>query len=302
MIYDVIIVGAGPGGLSASIYLKRAGRDVLVLEGGVAGGQMFLSHMVENYPGFIEAISGQKLSYNMEEQAKRLGVEFKSVMIDKITKDNNIFNVEGFGQNFQAKKVIVATGSKATELNVKGEKEFFGKGVSYCSTCDGMFFKNKDVTVVGGGNSAIEAAEHLSRICKTVTLVHRRDGFRADKILIDRIKNISNISILTNYVVEEILGTNMLEYLMIKNVKTLTTEKHYTNAVFIYTGSRPNNEILKDITKLDDRGYVLVDNNMMSSFDGLYVVGDLVSKNFRQIITAASDGAIAALSIDRVLA
>lgn len=298
---DVIIIGAGPAGITAGIYIARAGRTCVIVEAGVPGGQVFINHLVENYPGFPEPVSGRELAERMEKQVTRLGVEIKNASVSSIKKEKDFFIVEGFNFNLKAKAVVYAGGSKPKPLGVVGEERLFGSGVSYCSTCDGMFFKGKDVVVIGGGNSALHGAEHLEKICKSVTLVHRRDSFRGDLLLVDRLKKLSNIRMALCSEVVEVIGDKKVEAIRLKDVKTGTTQDLKCDGIFIYVGSQPQTELLKGFCKLDDYGYVLTDESMATSLAGLYAAGDVVKKSYRQMVTATHDGCVAALSINGYL-
>ena len=301
--FDAIVIGAGPAGITAGIYLARAGRKSVIIEAGVPGGQVFINHAVENYPGFPQAISGSELASMMEKQAARFGVEIKNFPISKITKlKDGTFELEAFSKKFTAKAVILATGSKSKPLGVPGEERLFGAGVSYCSTCDGMFFKGKDVVVIGGGNSALHGAEYLERICNSVTLIHRRDEFRGDKILVERLRTEAKVKFLLSNDVFEIFGDKKVEGLKTKSIKTGKESLLKCDGVFIYVGSEPQNTLVKDLVKLDEYGYVITGKDMSTSLEGLYAAGDVVQKSYRQIVTAVADGCIAALSVDKFIA
>jgi thioredoxin reductase (NADPH) len=300
--YDVIIVGAGPAGMTAGIYLARAGRKVVIIEAGVPGGQVFINHLVENYPGFSEPIAGSELAERMQKQVERLGVEIKNLPVSKLTKlKSGEFELEAFSQRLTSKAVILATGSKPKHLGIPGEESLFGAGVSYCSTCDGMFFKGKDVVVIGGGNSALHGAEYLERICKTVTLIHRRDEFRGDVLLVQRLKNDSNVKLMLGNNVYEVIGDKKVEGLKMRNVKTSQESTVKCDGVFIYVGSEPQNSLVQGLIDLDEYGYVITKPDMSTSLPGLYAAGDVVQKPFRQMVTAVSDGCIAALNADKYL-
>jgi len=299
--YDVIIIGGGPAGMSAGIYLARSGRKAVILEAGAPGGQVFINHSIENYPGFVDAIPGAALAETMQKQVERLGVEIKNSPISGIKRDGKNYIVEGFNTNLTTRAIIIATGSKPKPLGVPGEERLFGAGVSYCSTCDGMFFKGKDVFVVGGGNSAVYGAEHLSRICSSVTLVHRRDEFRADPGLVDSLKGYTNVKIIKSNELEEITGEKKVEGVILKDVHTSKMSNIKTDAVFIYVGSNPQNSLVDGMLELSDYGYVMVKDDMSTSLPGIFAAGDVVNKKYRQIVTAVSDGCIAALSASNYL-
>ena len=300
-VYDSLIIGGGPAGLTAAIYLARAGRSTVVLEAGVPGGQMFISHLIENYPGFPEPVSGAELSDRMKKQVENLGVSIEMLPIDKVYKEDDNYVVEGFGKQYKGKTLVIATGTKSRMLGVKGESDFFGRGVSYCSTCDGMFFKGKKAFVIGGGNSAFEAVEYLSKICSHVTLAHRRKGFRAEQVVVDRVKTIENVDIITDVTVEEIKGEQTVNKIVLKNKITEEITEYDTDAVFIYVGSIPQTEFLGDFVNLADSGHIIADSEMKTNLAGVYAVGDVIVKQHRQIATAVSDACIAALNIDAYL-
>jgi thioredoxin reductase (NADPH) len=299
--YDVAIIGAGPAGISAGIYLARAGRKTLLIEAGVPGGQVFVNHAVENYPGFVEPVSGQELAGLMEKQLTRLGVEIKNTPVTAVKKEGDNFIVEGLNINISVKALIFATGAKPKVLGVPGEERLFGAGVSYCSTCDGMFFKGKEAFIIGGGNSALHGAEHLSRICTKVSIVHRRDEFRGDLIMVERLKKLSNVRMILSSGLEKINGEKKVESVSIKDLKTGTISDYKTDSVFIYVGYSPQNELLKGLVDCNDYGYVLVNDEMATSVPGIFAAGDIVSKKHRQIVTAVSDGCVAALSASAYL-
>lgn len=299
-IIDSIIIGGGPAGLCSAIYLARSGREVLLVEAGVYGGQVFLSHLIENYPGFVDPIKGSELSANMKAQADRMGVNFKTGQIKKISKIDNYFSLLIGKDELFAKTVIIATGSKSNKLGIPGENELYGSGVSYCSTCDGMFYKNKNVFVLGGGSSAVNAAEYLSRICNHVSIVHRRNEFRAEKIVVDRIKKLNNVSLYLSSNAVSINGKFKVESISISDLEG--KEKNIDcDGIFIYVGYTPQNELVRDILELDKQGYIIVDKSYETSLKAMYAAGDIISKDFRQIATAIGDGCSAALNIDKYL-
>ncbi|MCX6112819.1 MAG: thioredoxin-disulfide reductase [Proteobacteria bacterium] len=294
--FDVVIIGGGPAGMSAGIYLARSGRKTVILEAGAPGGQVFINHSIENYPGFAEATPGAVLAEAMQKQVERLGVEIKNSPVNSIKKDGKNYKIKGFNIDMTTRAIIIATGSKPKPLGVPGEERFFGAGVSYCSTCDGMFFKGKDVFVVGGGNSAVYSAEHLSRICNSVTLVHRRNEFRAEPGLVADLKGYKNIRIMKSNELVEITGDKKVEGVILKDINTSKTSSIKADAVFIYVGSIPQNSLVEGMLELSDYGYIMVKDDMSTSLPGIFAAGDVVNKKYRQIVTAVSDGCIAALS------
>ncbi len=296
--YDVAIVGAGPGGLSAAIYAGRAGLKTIVFEKATEGGQILLTDMIEDYPGFT-SISGNALADEFLSHAKAFGANFANEEIVEVDLESNPKKLKtDLGNEYTAKTVVIATGSNPKKLGVKGEDEFLNRGVSYCAVCDGSFFKGKRVVVVGGGDSAVEEGLYMTKIANEVTLVHRRDKLRAQKIAQDRAFK-SNMKFIWNTVVTEIGGTKNVEYVILKNVQTGETTKHETDGVFIYVGLTPNVEIFKKYIKTDENGFILADDHMETNVKGVYAVGDIRKTPLRQIVTAASDGAIAVIDMTK---
>jgi thioredoxin reductase (NADPH) len=296
--YDVAIIGAGPGGLSTAIYAGRAGLKTIVFEKSTEGGQILLTDMIEDYPGFA-SISGNALADNFLSHAKTFGANFANEEIVEVDLESNPKKLKtDLGNEYLAKVVVIATGSNPKKLDVKGENEFMNKGVSYCAVCDGSFFKNKKVIVVGGGDSAVEEGLYMTKIASEVTLIHRRDKLRAQKIAQDRAFK-SKMKFIWNTVVTEIGGTKNVEYVMLKNVKTGEITKHETDGVFIYVGLIPNVEIFKKYIKTDENGFVLADEHMETNVKGVYAVGDIRKTPLRQIVTAAADGAIAVIDMTK---
>lgn len=301
--YEIAILGAGPAGLTAAIYATRSLRKVAVLEKGLPGGQIATTDMIENYPGFPEGISGPELMQKFEEQAKKFGTEFinlfevKEIMVD----DKEKIIISKDGKEVVARAVIIATGQNPRRLNVPGESEFTGRGVSYCATCDGAFFKGKKVAVVGGGNSAIQEALYLTRFAETVTVIHRRDQLRADKILQERAFSNEKIRFLWDSVVEEIKGEQLVKGVVVKNVKTGEKSEHEFDGIFIYIGYEPNTYFLKGIVELDDNGYVITDEKLETSVPGIFACGDVRKNTLKQVSVAVGEGAIAATSAEHYL-
>ena len=287
--YDLIIVGAGPAGLTAAIYARRANRSVLVFEANTYGGQIVKAPFVYNYPG-IKSISGPDLAKEMYEQALALGAEFKFETVKKITKDKEAITNSG---TYKAKTIILATGAENRRLNLPNELEYIGKGLSYCATCDGNFFKGKDVAVVGGGNTALEDVLYLSNLCNKVYLIHRRDTFRGEDKYVEQIKSDQNIELVLNSTVESINGKDILESITVKdsdgNLRTIDI-----SGLFIAVGQQPKNELFADIIELDEKGYIKTEDGVHTNVEGIYVAGDTVNKELKQLTTAVSDGSIAA--------
>ncbi len=293
--YDVVIIGGGPAGLSAGIYAARGGLKTVIFEGKIFGGQIVTSYEVENYPGFSKGISGMDLIDNFMKQAEKFDVETNydgvTCINDEIEcKSVNLTN----GNCVKTKTIIIASGASANKLGCPGEKKFSGKGVSYCATCDGAFFKNKVVAVIGGGDSAIEEALYLSNLAKKVYIIHRRDQLRATKILDKRAKENKSIEFILDTVVKEIQGDKLVNGLLVENVKTKKKDRIDVDGVFIYVGLTPNTEFVKDLIKLDENGCILTNEEMETNIEGVYAAGDVRSKSLKQVVTAASDGAIAA--------
>lgn len=290
--YDLIIIGGGPAGLTAGVYARRGGLNVLIVENQAVGGQMGRTLEIENYPGFA-TVNGFQLAMSMQEQCTTLGVEFAYGNIENLDLDGKDKKLTIDGEEYSSKAVIIATGTTPTYLNIKGEKEFAGRGVSYCAVCDGGFFKDKNVIVVGGGNTALEDAMYLQRFAKTVYLAHRRDEYRASKILVDKL-NESNVKQLKSSVIDEIVGDNKVTKVKVKNLKTNAISDIDMDGVFVAVGQTPTASLFN--VKKNERGYILVDQEMKTSIDGVFAAGDVTEKQIRQIVTACSDGAIAAES------
>jgi thioredoxin reductase (NADPH) len=299
MVYDVIIIGAGPAGLAAAIYSSRARLNTLLIEKNGCGGQMTVTDLLENYPGFNGGINGFDLALKLEEQAKEFGAE---IIYDEVVslQDGNIKKVVTVNNSYQTKTIIVASGTHVKKMNIPGESAFIGKGVSFCATCDAPFYKDKDVVVIGGGDSAIQEAIYLSKFAKNVTIVHRKDSLKATKILQERLLSYSNISIMYNSVPNEIIGTNSIEKIRITNIKTSQEQELNANGVFVFIGLLPNTAFITNIS-LDDEGYVITDENMRTSIVGIFACGDVRKKQLRQVVTATSDGAQAAVSAGQYL-
>lgn len=294
-IYDVIIIGAGPAGMTASIYTSRANLTTLMLEKKFPGGQMLSTGEIENYTGYDE-ISGPELSEKMFNHSKKFGTEFDFGEIIDIELSGNYKIVKTSDKEYKCKSVIIATGTEARLLNIEGEAEFSGKGVSYCAICDGAFFRNKNVVVIGGGDSAVEEALYLSNLAKEVTVIHRRDQLRAEKILQERAFSKENIKFIWDSIPKKISGEKKVSHITIENVKTNEQTEINADGIFIYIGMIPQTDIFKKLNILDDRNYVVTDKNLSTSIPGVFCAGDARQKEIRQVITAASDGSIAAQS------
>ena len=286
--YDCIIIGAGPAGMTSAIYLLRANKKILLLESSSYGGQIINASNIENYPGY-ESISGFELATNMYNQVKKLGGEIKYETVIRVNEDKTVVTNK---DTYQATSVIIATGVQNRKLNLPNEKEFIGKGVSYCATCDGNFFKNKIVAVNGGWNTALEDALYLSELAKEVYLIHRRDEFRGDNKYLDEIKSKDNIKLILNSNIISINGNERLESITVKN----NSEEETTieiNGLFIAIGQEPKNEIFNNVVDLEN-GYIKTIDDVHTKTKGIYVAGDTRTKELRQLTTAVSDGSIAA--------
>ena len=290
--YDIIVIGAGPAGMTASIYARRALKKVLVLEAVSYGGQIINTLDIENYP--VEAhISGFDFSTKLYNQAVDLGAEFIFEKCMKIDKKNSLFEVYTSNNKYQCKSIIIATGTENRKLGLDREHEYIGKGLSYCATCDGAFYKKKDVAVVGGGNTALEDALYLSNICNKVYLIHRRDEFRGDNSVVDKIKGKTNIDIIYNSNVTKLFGDERLSSIEVSNLDGSKKEIN-VSGLFVAIGKIPENEIFKDLIKMDENGYILASEDCHTNIEGILVAGDNRTKLLRQLVTATSDGAIAA--------
>ena len=299
MVYDVIIIGGGPAGLTAGIYAKRAMLNTVLLEGKGVGGQIIVTDLVENYPGFPE-ISGAELAAKFEEQAQKFGLEFRNMVDVTAIEDNGDTKlVKTTDGDIETKAVIITTGTTPRKLGAKGELDFIGRGVSYCATCDGFFFRDKIAVVVGGGDSAITEAIFLTKMVKKVYVVHRRDELRAEKINQEHALKNPKIEIVWDSVVEEIAGSQVVEKVILKNVKTNETSELKTDGVFIYVGLDPNTGFT-DVNK-DEWGFIIANDRMETSVKGIFVAGDCRNTPLRQIVTAVGDGAIAAVSAEKYI-
>jgi thioredoxin reductase (NADPH) len=298
--YDVVIIGGGPAGLSAAIYTARAGRSTLLIEKAAIGGQVINTSLVENYPGY-EAVSGIDLTQAMYRQAKKFGMEELYAEVNGIEVKKPQKAVRTSQGDFSAGAIIVAGGLERQKLGVTGEAEFTGKGVSYCATCDGAFFKNKPVTVVGGGDAAITEALELTRFASKVTVIHRRNELRATKIVHEKAFANPKIVFLWDTIIEEITGEAMVKKLKVRNVKTGQESALDVAGVFVAVGFKPNTAYLQGLVKLDDNGSVITNERMETSVPGILAAGDVRSGSIRQLIAAAGDGAVAAISAERYL-
>ncbi len=290
---DIIIIGAGTAGLTAAIYGQRAGLSCTVFEKYAPGGQIVNSPSIENYPGMY-GVSGYDYSMALFEQAQKLGAEVQFAEVENVDFSGKAKKVITSAGEFEAKAVIIANGAARRKIGCKGEEEFEGRGVSYCATCDGNFFRGKTVAVVGGGESAFEETEYLSEICDKVYLIHRRDIFTAAKTAVDSVLKKKNVTVLTNSVIEEIKGENAVSSISLKNKASGSTAEIPLSAVFVAIGLVPDNKMYGSMLKLDDYGYIDASEDCLTCCEGVFVAGDTRKKVLRQLVTAASDGATAA--------
>ena len=298
---ELVIIGAGPAGLAAGIYAARADVNTVILERGVPGGLVISTHLIENYPGFSNGISGPELMVQMEKQARSFGVDILSANVEKIIMKEKEFTLITDHGEIVTSAIILATGVIPQLLGVKGEKELTGRGVSYCATCDGAFFRNKIVAVVGGGNAAVEEAIFLTRFVEKVYVIHRRGELRAAKIAQHRAFANPKINFIWHSVVDEIIGKKFVEGVKVRDVRDNRTSILDVSGVFIYVGNTPSSSLLKDVVKADEKGFVITDENMLTSQQGIFAAGDVRQKLLRQVVTAVADGAIAAFAADKYL-
>ena len=291
--YDTLIIGSGPAGMTAGLYAARSNLKVGIIEQGAPGGQMNNTSEIENYPGY-DHISGPELSMNMHAPLEKFGVENIYGIVKSIEDAGDVKRVITEDANYEAKTIILATGAKYRTLDVPGEEEYTSRGVSYCAVCDGAFFRNQDLLVVGGGDSAVEEAVYLTQFAKSVTIIHRRDELRAQKILQDRAFANDKINFIWDSVVKEIKGTDIkVSGVTVENVKTGELSEHEFGGIFIYVGVNPVTSMVADLGITDEAGWVITDERMMTSKAGIFAIGDVRQKELRQIATAVGDGAIA---------
>lgn len=299
-LYDVVIIGGGPGGYSAALYCARSGYSVLVLEKLSPGGQMATTGQIDNYPGFDEGVDGFELGERMKKGADRFGVETAFAEVTSVTLNEQPKKVETTEGTVTARTVVLATGAYPRELGFPEERALRGRGVSYCATCDGMMYRNKTVAVIGGGNSAVADALYLAKLCKKVYLIHRRDELRASKIYMDALED-SGIEFIWNSRPTEILHEKRVTGVRIENVKTGESQDVACDGVFVAIGRVPDTELFNGVIEMDEAGYLKADESTRTSLPGVFAVGDLRTKPLRQIVTAASDGAVASHFIEEYL-
>ncbi len=298
-IFDVVIIGAGPGGFTAGIYAARAGLKTLMIEGASTVSQITITDMIENYPGMADGISGFELVQVFRRQAEKFGLEIRRGDVATLSQKHRggrlIWKV-GASQDYETRAVIAASGANACKVDVPGEETLAGKGVSYCATCDGPFFQDKEVCVIGGGDTAIQEALFLTHFASKVTIIHRRDCLRAAKILQERAFSNHKIRFIWDSVVDEILGSDFVQGLKVRNLRTQESRELFADGVFVFVGLSPNTEIFRGIAELDSKGYIMTNRNMQTSAKGLFACGDCTNKLLRQVVTACGDGATAAYS------
>jgi thioredoxin reductase (NADPH) len=298
----VLILGSGPAGLSAALYAARANLDPVVLSGTEIGGQISLTYAIENYPGFPEGVGGMELFDLFKKHAERFGARIDIDMAASVDLSERPFRIKTQnGKLFLAEALILSTGASAINLNVPGEKEFTGKGVSYCATCDGWFFKEKDVIVVGGGDSALEEGIFLTRFANTVTIVHRRDQLRAGPILQDRARDNDKIRFVWNKIVTEVTGNGSVQSVQLRDTITGEESRQDTNGLFVFIGHKPNTQLFKGHLDMDERGYLIVDQLMRTNVPGVFAAGEVADPHFRQVVTSAGMGAAAAMQAGHLL-
>lgn len=300
-LYDLIIIGGGPAGLSAAIYAGRARLNTLVVEELIVGGQASTTETIENYPGFPDGIGGYELAQKMEEQAKRFGVKFLFEKVEKTDLEGKEKKVHISGKVYKSRSVIIASGASPRRLNVLGSDKFHGKGISYCATCDGALFTNKRVIIVGGGNSAVEEGLFMLRFTKDITFVQDLPNLTAEKILQERLFQHPEIKIYYNSEILSINGEEKIKSMSVKDKKTEKTFEIETDGIFVYIGLVPKTDFLDKKVLLNEYGYIKVDKDLRTNLEGVFAAGDVIEKSFRQVITAASDGALAAKSVEKYI-
>ncbi len=299
--YEVIIIGGGPGGLTAGLYTSRARLGTLLIEKGLLGGQMPMTELIENYPGFPQGVNGDELSRLMEEQAKKFGMETIADQVVKVSLEGNTKVIQTYESTYRCGALIISTGAEYRKLGVPGENEFAGKGVSYCATCDGAFFRDARIVVVGGGDSALTEALFLTKFAMELTIIHRRDALRGTKIYQERVLAHPKIKFLWNSIIQEIRGDSMVRSIIVKDVKTEEIKEVETEGAFLFVGVEPKTRFLTGIVEMDGGGYILTNEDCETSARGIFAVGDCRKKLLRQIATAVGDGATAAFAAEKFL-
>jgi thioredoxin reductase (NADPH) len=297
----VLIIGSGPAGLTAAIYAARANLEPIVLAGSAPGGQLMLTSEIENYPGFPEGIDGPELMGRFRAQAERFGTHVVDVDIDRVDLSSRPFRAWARGTEYRGDTLIIATGASALWLNIESEQRLRGRGVSACATCDGFFFRDREIAVVGGGDSAMEEANYLTRFASKVHLLHRRDGFRASKIMIDRTYDNPKIEVHTNAAIDEVLGDAKVEGLRVRDTRDGSVHEMPIEGLFIAIGHKPNTDVFRDWLETDEKGYLVAHEHTTSRIPGVFIAGDVQDHRYRQAVTAAGDGARAAIDAERWL-
>ena len=297
-VYDVLVIGGGPGGYTAALYAARANLSVMVLEKLTPGGQMGTTDVIDNYPGFPEGVGGFELALQMQKGAQRFGAQTQLSEVISVELGGTVKQVRTQDGTYQARTVVLASGAHPRELGLSGEQELRGRGVSYCATCDGMFYRGKTVAVVGGGNTAVSDVLYLSRLCQKVYLIHRRDQLRASKVYLDPLQQAENVEFVWDSQVQELLYGDVLTGVQVRHKKTGELREIPCDGLFVAVGHVPNTELYQGQVELDQAGYVLADETTQTNLPGVFAVGDLRKKPLRQVITAASDGAVAAHFIE----
>jgi thioredoxin reductase (NADPH) len=300
-LYDVIIIGGGPAGMTTGLYASRARLRTLLIENGLFGGQMTTTELIENYPGFPQGVSGEELSRLMEEQAKRFGMEAISDEVTEVSLEKDLKRVKTYEGEFFCRALIICTGTEYRKLGVPGEEKFKGRGISYCATCDGAFFRDSRIIVVGGGDSALTEALFLTKFVSELTIIHRRDALRATKIYQERALSHPKIKFLWNSVVQEIKGDSVVRSVVVKNVKNGEVKEVETEGAFLFIGLMPRTQFLKELVQLDEAGYIVTNENCEASIKGIFAAGDCRKKLLRQISTSVGDGATAAFAAEKYL-
>jgi len=300
-IYDVMIIGAGGAGLTAALYTSRANLSTILFEKLVSGGQIASTDLVENYPGFTDGVLGAEIAQKMEAQALRYGTQIAYEEVKSLSKKGDIFEVVSTEASYTARAVILAMGASFRQIGVPNEKELTGKGVSYCATCDGAFFKDKNIIAVGGGDSALQEGIFLTRFAKQVTIVHRRDKLRASPILQERAKMNPKISFIWDAVVDKIEGEKKVESVLLKNVKTEKIQKVLADGLFVFIGHDPNSSLAQGFVTLDEKGYIVTDISLATSVPGVFAAGEVRKGAVRQLVSACGEGCAAALAAQAFL-
>ncbi len=299
--YDVIVIGGGPAGLTAGLYTARSMLKVKLFEKEGVGGQAAITDYIENFPGFPDGISGFELSDKIRKQAEKFGVEIGYAEVTSVDFSGSVKKITTTDGEYEAKAVIITTGVRPTKLDVPGAAELTGRGISYCATCDGPFFKNKRVLVLGGGNSAVEEAVYLTRFASQVTIVHRRDELRTDKILQERARKNDKVDFMFDSVLTKVSGDGLVSGAVVKNVKTGEEVTVPVNGIFVFIGNLPNTEVFNGKIELDEKGYIVTNNNLMTSASGVFAAGDVRNNPLKQVVTATGEGALAAVSAEKYI-